>query len=219
MILLFRRRYDIINQKGRFENKMKVYYETTVPANIVKDKIKREYGEYLQEILSKKLFPEFVKPREKLNRLDYYYNTYAEKKTVSEGVNSRYRISITVEQMRGYSSVCVNVVNGWKKLLPVDPFALIPVCSFGVISFFAYPSIQYVPYTTKIDYFERNFLFGSPLLQFLFATGIGVIASVVFSLLRRWLAEPSEDPQHKLDAFAERLISDIPNLKKTDIQK
>lgn len=115
MILLFRRRYDIINQKGRFENKMKVYYETTVPANIVKDKIKRKYGEYLQEILSKKLFPEFVKPREKLNRLDYYYNTYAEKKTVSEGVNSRYRISITVEQMRGYSSVCVNVVNGWKK--------------------------------------------------------------------------------------------------------
>ena len=219
MILLFRRRYDIINQKGRFENKMKVYYETTVPANIVKDKIKREYGEYLQEILSKKLFPEFVKPREKLNRLDYYYNTYAEKKTVSEGVNSRYRISITVEQMRGYSSVCVNVVNGWKKLLPVDPFALIPVCSFGVISFFAYQSIQYVPYTTKIDYFERNFLFGSPLLQFLFATGIGVIASVVFSLLRRWLAEPSEDPQQKLDAFAERLISDIPNLKKTDIQK
>lgn len=219
MILLFRRRYDIINQKGRFENKMKVYYETTVPANIVKDKIKRKYGEYLQEILSKKLFPEFVKPREKLNRLDYYYNTYAEKKTVSEGVNSRYRISITVEQMRGYSSVCVNVVNGWKKLLPVDPFALIPVCSFGVISFFAYPSIQYVPYTTKIDYFERNFLFGSSLLQFLFATGIGVIASVVFSLLRRWLAEPSEDPQPKLDAFAERLISDIPNLKKTDIQK
>ena len=58
---------------------MKVYYETTVPANIVKDKIKREYGEYLQEILSKKLFPEFVNPREKLNRLDYYYNTYAEK--------------------------------------------------------------------------------------------------------------------------------------------
>ena len=189
---------------------MKVYYETTVPANIVKDKIKRKYGEYLQEILSKKLFPEFVKPRQKLNRLDFYYNTYAEMKTVSEGVNSRYRISITVEQMRGYSSVCVNVVNGWKKLLPVDPFALIPVCSFGVISFFAYPSIQYVPYTTKIDYFERNFLF---------ATGIGVIASVVFSLLRRWLAEPSEDPQQKLDAFAERLISDIPNLKKTDIQK
>ena len=132
-------------------------------------------------------------------------------------MNSRYRISITVEQMRGYSSVCVNVVNGWKKLLPVDTFALIPVCSFGVISFFAYPSIhsfKYVPYTTKIDYFERNFLFGSPLLQFLFATGIGVIASVVFSLLRRWLAEPSEDPQPKLDAFAERLISDIPNLKK-----
>ena len=104
---------------------MKVYYETTVPANIVKDKIKRKYGEYLQEILSKKLFPEFVKPREKLNRLDYYYNTYAEKKTVSEGVNSRYRISITVEQMRGYSSVCVNVVNGWKKLLPAKENALL----------------------------------------------------------------------------------------------
>lgn len=48
---------------------MKVYYETTVPANIVKDKIKRKYGEYLQEILSKKLFPEFVKPRKNLTDL------------------------------------------------------------------------------------------------------------------------------------------------------
>lgn len=211
MILLFRRRYDIINQKGRFENKMKVYYETTVPANIVKDKIKRKYGEYLQEILSKKLFPEFVKPREKLNRLDYYYNTYAEKKTVSEGVNSRYRISITVEQMRGYSSVCVNVVNGWKKLLPVDPFALIPVCSFGPISLLPTPG--------QIRIGLERFLFRSPLLHFLIFTGIGAAVSVLFSFLRRVLTEPKEDPQPKLDAFAERLISDIPNLKKTDIQK
>lgn len=211
MILLFRRRYDIINQKGRFENKMKVYYETTVPANIVKDKIKREYGEYLQEILSKKLFPEFVKPREKLNRLDYYYNTYAEKKTVSEGVNSRYRISITVEQMRGYSSVCVNVVNGWKKLLPVDPFALIPVCSFGPISL--------LPMRNELLFDLKRFLFRSPLLHFLIYTGAGAVVSVLFSFLRRVLTEPKEDPQPKLDAFAERLISDIPNLKKTDIQK
>ena len=211
MILLFRRRYDIINQKGRFENKMKVYYETTVPANIVKDKIKRKYGEYLQEILSKKLFPEFVKPREKLNRLDYYYNTYAEKKTVSEGVNSRYRISITVEQMRGYSSVCVNVVNGWKKLLPVDPFALIPVCSFGPISL--------LPMRNELLFDLKRFLFRSPLLHFLIYTGAGAVVSVLFSFLRRVLTEPKEDPQQKLDAFAERLISDIPNLKKTDIQK
>ncbi len=211
MILLFRRRYDIINQKGRFENKMKVYYETTVPANIVKDKIKRKYGEYLQEILSKKLFPEFVKPREKLNRLDYYYNTYAEKKTVSEGVNSRYRISITVEQMRGYSSVCVNVVNGWKKLLPVDPFALIPVCSFGPISL--------LPMRNELLFDLKRFLFRSPLLHFLIYTGAGAVVSVLFSFLRRVLTEPKEDPQPKLDAFAERLISDIPNLKKKDIQK
>ena len=211
MILLFRRRYDIINQKGRFEHKMKVYYETTVPANIVKDKIKRKYGEYLQEILSKKLFPEFVKPREKLNRLDYYYNTYAEKKTVSEGVNSRYRISITVEQMRGYSSVCVNVVNGWKKLLPVDPFALIPVCSFGPISL--------LPMRNELLFDLKRFLFRSPLLHFLIYTGAGAVVSVLFSFLRRVLTEPKEDPQPKLDAFAERLISDIPNLKKTDIQK
>lgn len=211
MILLFRRRYDIINQKGRFENKMKVYYETTVPANIVKDKIKRKYGEYLQEILSKKLFPEFVKPREKLNRLDYYYNTYAEKKTFSEGVNSRYRISITVEQMRGYSSVCVNVVNGWKKLLPVDPFALIPVCSFGPISL--------LPMRNELLFDLKRFLFRSPLLHFLIYTGAGAVVSVLFSFLRRVLTEPKEDPQPKLDAFAERLISDIPNLKKTDIQK
>ena len=188
---------------------MKVYYETTVPANIVKDKIKRKYGEYLQEILSKKLFPEFVKPREKLNRLDYYYNTYAEKKTVSEGVNARYRISITVEQMCGYTSVCVNVVNGWKKLLPVDPFALFPVCSFGILSFFTRQSRRYY----------NDFTFGSPLLQFLFYTGAGAVVSVLFSFLRRVLTEPKEDPQPKLDAFAERLISDIPNLKKTDIQK
>lgn len=190
---------------------MKVYYETTVPANIVKDKINRKYGEYLQEILSKKLFPEFVKPREKLNRLDYYYNTYAEKKTVSEGVNSRYRISITVEQMRGYSSVCVNVVNGWKKLLPVDPFALIPVCSFGPISLLPTPG--------QIRTGLERFLFRSPLLHFLIFTGIGAAVSVLFSFLRRVLTEPKEDPQPKLDAFAERLISDIPNLKKTDIQK
>lgn len=190
---------------------MKVYYETTVPANIVKDKIKRKYGEYLQEILSKKLFPEFVKPREKLNRLDYYYNTYAEKKTVSEGVNSRYRISITVEQMRGYSSVCVNVVNGWKKLLPVDPFALIPVCSFGPISLLPTPG--------QIRSGLERFLFRSLLLHFLIFTGIGAVVSVLFSFLRRVLSEPKEDPQQKLDAFAERLISDIPNLKKTDIQK
>lgn len=190
---------------------MKVYYETTVPANIVKDKIKRKYGEYLQEILSKKLFPEFVKPREKLNRLDYYYNTYAEKKTVSEGVNSRYRISITVEQMRGYTSVCVNVVNGWKKLLPVDPFALIPVCSFGPISL--------LPMRNELLFDLKRFLFRSPLLHFLIFTGIGAAVSVLFSFLRRVLTEPKEDPQAKLDAFAERLISDIPNLKKTDIQK
>lgn len=196
---------------------MKIYYETPISADLVKDAVNRSYGEYLRELHDKKSAPDFVKRSDKPNELVYYLNVYNDEKTSSDHVNSRFRISIEIEQRFRKSVVCVKIVNGYKKIFPPDPLALILIFGTGFVSLSCSASSQYMdiyfrPYTYQ-EYLDRYYLAGSPLLQFVVFVGVGCIFAAIYTFIRRFFSEPKENPQEKMNAFASRLLSKIPKLK------
>lgn len=143
---------------------MKIYYETPISADLVKDAVNRSYGEYLRELHDKKSAPDFVKRSDKPNELVYYLNVYNDEKTSSDHVNSRFRISIEIEQRFRKSVVCVKIVNGHKKIFPPDPLALILIFGTGFVSLSCSVSSQrmdiyFRPYTYQ-EFLDRYFFGG-----------------------------------------------------------